>query len=90
MNLTDQLNDTTGFLDFALSLGGEVSCADDERDFWDATLSEHLGVTEREQVEDWGSVGLLVGKILFALLDRDEGPELCLSVGVQLILDEID
>jgi len=74
--LTDQLDDTTCFLDFALSLCGEVSGTDDEWDFWDATLSKNLGVTEREEVEYWSGVRLLVGQVLLALLDWNEGPEL--------------
>jgi hypothetical protein len=88
MYLTDQLNDTPGFLDLALSLCGEVSCADNKRDFWDATLAKNLGVAEREEVEDRGGVGLLVGEVLFALLEGNKGPELCLLVEVQLRLIE--
>jgi hypothetical protein len=84
--LTDQLNDTTSFLDFALSLGGEVSCTNDERDFWNATLAENLGVAEGEEVKDWSGVGFLVGKVLLALLDWDKGPELWLLIVVQSIL----
>jgi hypothetical protein len=74
MYLTDQLNDATSFFDLALSLCGEVPCADNERDFWDATLAQNLRVTEREEVEDWGGVGFLIGEIFLALLDGNEGP----------------
>jgi hypothetical protein len=84
--LTDQLNDTTSFLDLALSLCREVSCADNERDFWNATLAKNLGVTKREEVEDWGGIGLLVGEVFFALFEGNKGPELCVLVVVQLRL----
>ena len=74
--LCDELDDTARLLDLALGLGGEVAGADDERDLRNATLSEHLGVAEIEQVEDRSGVGLLVGEVLLALLSWHEGPEL--------------
>lgn len=82
--LTDQLDDSTGFLDLALSLCGEVSGTDDEWNFWNAALSEDLRVAKGEQVEDGSSVGLLVGEVFLALLERNEGPELCLLVMAQV------
>lgn len=74
--LSDELDNTAGLLDLALGVLAEVTCADDERDLRDASLSEDLAVAEREEVEDWGSVGGLVGEVLLALLNRDESPEL--------------
>jgi len=79
-HLRDELNDTTGLLDLPLGVLGEVARANDERDFGDAALAEHLGVAEREQVEHGGGVlGRGAGEVLFALLGGDEGPELCVS-----------
>lgn len=72
----DELHHTTGFLDLALGIFAEVSCADDEGDLRDAALAEHFAVAEREEVEDGGGVGLAAGEVLFAVLERDEGPEL--------------
>lgn len=74
--LSDELDNTTGLLDLALGVLAEVACAHDEWDLWDATLSEDLGVAEREEVKDWGGVGGLVGEVLLALLKWDERPEL--------------
>ena len=75
--LCDELDNTTSLLDLALGVLGEVTGADNEGDLWDATLSEDLAVAEREEVEDWGSVGLAASKSLLALLLWDERPELC-------------
>jgi len=58
-SLRDQLNDTTGLLDLALSLLAEPSGSYNDRDFWDAALAENLGVAERKEVEDGSGVGLL-------------------------------
>jgi hypothetical protein len=70
------LDNTTGFLELALSLSREVTCADDKWYFWDATLSEDFRVAEAEEVEDWCGVGFLVREVLLALLEWDEGPKL--------------
>lgn len=72
----NELHHTAGFLDLALGIFAEVSCADDEGDLGDAALAEHFAVAEREEVEDGGGVGLAAGEVLFAVLKRDEGPEL--------------
>lgn len=74
--LCDELDDTTGLLDLALGVLGEVAGTDDEGDLGDATLAEDLGVAEGEEVEDGGGLGGLVGQVLLALLGGDEGPEL--------------
>lgn len=80
--LSDELDNTAGLLDLALGVLAEVTCADDERDLRDATLSEDLAVAEREEVEDWGGVGGLVGEVLLALLNWNEGPELDVVVSM--------
>lgn len=74
--LCDELDNTTSLGDLALSVLGEVTGADDERDGWDATLAEDFAVAEWEEVEDWGSVGLAASESLLALLLWDERPEL--------------
>jgi hypothetical protein len=74
--LCDELDDTTGLLDLALGVLGEVAGADDEGNLRDATLAEDLAVAEGEEVEDGGGLGGLVGQVLLALLGGDEGPEL--------------
>ena len=73
--LCDELDDATGFLDLLLGLGADVAGADDDGDSGQTTLSEDLGVTVVEEVDD-GSVTALVGKVLIALLGGDERPEL--------------
>lgn len=75
--LCDELDNTTGLLDLALGILGEVAGTDNEGDLGDATLAEDLGVAEGEEVEDGGGLGGLVGQVLLALLGGDEGPELC-------------
>jgi hypothetical protein len=74
--LCDELDDTTGLLDLALGVLGEVAGADNEGNLRDATLAEDLAVAEGEEVEDGGGLGGLVGQVLLALLGGDEGPEL--------------
>jgi hypothetical protein len=74
--LCDELDDTTGLLDLALGVLGEVAGTDDDGALGDATLSEDLAVAEGEEVEDGRGLGRLVGQVLLALLSRDEGPEL--------------
>lgn len=74
--LCNELDNTTGLGDLALGVLGEVAGADDEWDGWDATLSEDFTVSEWEEVEDWGSVGLAASESLLALLLWDERPEL--------------
>ena len=75
--LCDELDDTTGLLDLALSLGGDVTGADDDGDVGETALAEDLGVAEGQEVEDGGRVGVtLAGEVLLALLGGNEGPEL--------------
>lgn len=74
--LCNELDNTTGLGDLALGVLGEVAGADDEWDGWDATLAEDFAVSEWEEVEDWGSVGLAASESLLALLLWDERPEL--------------
>jgi len=74
--LCDELDNTTGLLDLALGVLGEVAGADDEGNLRDATLAEDLAVAEGQEVEDGGGLGGLVGQVLLALLGGDEGPEL--------------
>jgi len=76
-HLCDQLNNTTGLGDLSLSLLADPSGANDQWDLWESTLSEDLGVSEWEKVEDWDGVLLgISGKVLLTLLDWDKGPEL--------------
>ena len=76
-SLCDELDNTTSLLDLALSLGRDVTGADDDGDLGETTLAEDLGVAEGQEVEDGGGVGVtLAGEVLLALLGRDEGPEL--------------
>ena len=76
-SLCDELDDTTGLLDLALSLGGDVTGADDDGDVGETALAEDLGVAEGQEVEDGGRVGVtLAGEVLLALLGGNEGPEL--------------
>lgn len=74
--LCNELDNTTGLGDLALGVLGEVAGADDEWDGGDATLAEDFAVSEWEEVEDWGSVGLAASESLLALLLWDERPEL--------------
>ena len=78
--LCDELDDTTGLLDLALGVLGEVAGTDNDGDLRDATLAEDLAVAEGEEVEDGGGLGGLVGQVLLALLGGDEGPELLCSL----------
>jgi hypothetical protein len=74
--LCDKLDNTTGLLDLALRVLGEVASTDDEGDLRDATLAEDLAVAKGKEVENGGGLGGLVGQVLLALLGGDEGPEL--------------
>ena len=85
--LSGELDNTASLLDLALSVLGEVTGADDERDGGDTALAEDLAVAEREQVEDGSSLGLVaLGEVLLALLGRDEGPELDFLVSILIIV----
>lgn len=75
-HLRNQLNDTTGFLDLALSLLADPPGPDDDGDLWKSALAEHLGVSEGKEVEDGGGVGLLAGNVGITSLFGDEGPKL--------------
>ena len=81
-HLRNQLNDTTGFLDLALSLLAHPPGADDDGDLWEPALSEHLGVSEGEEVEDGGGVGLLAGNVGVTSLFGDERPKLYSQNGI--------
>lgn len=75
--LRNKLNDTTGLLDLALSLAGDVAGLDDEGNLGETALSEELGVSESEEVEDESTVGLgVLTDVLVAGLLGNEGPEL--------------
>lgn len=74
--LSDELDNTTGLLDLALSLLGDVAGTDDDRDVGDAALAEDLGVAERKEVDDGSLVGALGRDVGVALLGGDQGPEL--------------
>lgn len=80
MHLSNELDNTTGLLDLALSLLADVAGLDDDRNVGKTTLSENLGVTEREEVEDNGLVGRGVGaQVLLASLLRNKSPELSIE-----------
>ena len=74
--LCDELADTTGLLDLALSILAEETGADDDWDLRDATLAENLAVAEGKEVEDGCGVTGLASDELLALLERDKGPKL--------------
>jgi hypothetical protein len=74
--LTNQLNNAACFLELLFCFSGEESSAHDKWYFWETAFTEDFGVPEREEVENRCGVGLLVGKILFALLDWHKGPQL--------------
>ena len=76
LRLSDELNDTTGLLDLLLSKAADPAGADDQRDLRETALSEDLGVTEREEVEDGDGVLLGTGDVGLTGLERDERPEL--------------
>lgn len=96
-DLCDQLDDTTGLLDLLLSLLAHISRSHDDWDLWQTTLSEDLGVSEGEEIEDGsgillGALGVLVSGFLWQkspeLVEVDGGfPELVLSlVEAELVL----
>lgn len=74
--LRHQLNDTTSLLDLPLGVAAEVSRAHNDGDVREAALAQDLGVSEREQVDDGRSVGLLSAQVGLARLGGDERPEL--------------
>lgn len=75
-HLRSQLNDTTGILDLAFGFLAEESGSDDEWDLWDAALAEHLGVTERKEVEDGRGIFLLSVHVGFTGFFGDQRPQL--------------
>lgn len=75
-HLSNQLGNTARLLDLLLSVPAEVAGTDDNRDLGDTALAQDLGVAEGEEVDDRGGVGLLAAHVGFALLGRDEGPQL--------------
>lgn len=76
LRLSDELNDTTGLLDLLLSKAADSAGADDQRDLRETALSEDLGVTEREEVEDGDGVLLLTLDVGVTGLLGNERPEL--------------
>jgi hypothetical protein len=76
LRLSDELNDTTGLLDLLLSKAADPAGADDQRDLRETALSEDLGVTEREEVEDGDGVLLLTLDVGVTGLLGNERPEL--------------
>lgn len=76
-DLSNELNDTTGLLNLALSFLADVASLDDNGDFRETALSEDLGVTQRKEVEDDSLVGGSAARdVLLAGLLGDERPEL--------------
>jgi hypothetical protein len=76
VHLSNQLNNTTSLLDLLLSIAAEVAGANNEGDFGETALAEDLGVAEREEVDDGGSVGLLAAHVGVTLLGGNERPQL--------------
>jgi hypothetical protein len=76
IHLTDQLNDTASSLDLLLGESRDVACLDNDGNFGESALSEDLGVTEREEVDDGGDIAGGLGKVLLARLGGDKSPEL--------------
>ena len=75
--LCDELDRTTSLLELALGLGADVASLDDDGDGGNATLSEELGVTERQKIDDGSSVGRGAAvEVLLTELGGDERPEL--------------
>ncbi len=72
VNLCNELDNATGLLDFTLGLCREEAGANDEWDLWNATLAEHFGITEVEEVEDGSGIRFFVCKVFFALFSRNE------------------
>lgn len=88
MCLCDELHNTAGLLDLAFGILAKITGADDERDLRQAALAEDFAVAEREEVEDGCGVGLgALCEVLLALLERDEGPELC-RTAMSALLDQ--
>jgi len=75
-NLSDELNDTTGLGDLALSLGADVAGTDNDRDLGKTALAEELGVAVGQEVDDGGGVGVGAADVLLASLGGDKGPKL--------------
>ena len=75
-NLTDQLNDTTSLLDLLLCESRDVAGLDDDGDVGESTLSEDLGVSEGEEIDDRCDVTGGLREVLLARLSGNEGPKL--------------
>jgi len=71
-----QLDNATSLCDFLFREFAEPSCAHDQWNFWESTLSKDLRVAEGLEIKNGDSVLLGGGEVLFALLGGDEGPEL--------------
>lgn len=88
LRLSNELDNTTSFLDLALCILADVSCLDDERyTLREASLSENLAVAEGEEVKNWCGVLALVGEELLPLLEGDKRPELS---GVSTVRPRLD
>lgn len=72
LSLCDQLNHTTSLLDLSLGLLAEPSCSYDDWNLWNSALAEDFGVSEWEEIEDGGGVGLLARNVCFARFFRDQ------------------
>jgi hypothetical protein len=75
-HLTDELDDSTGLLDLLLSESRDVAGLDDNGNLGKTSLSEELGVSEGEEVDDGGDTVSGTGEVLLAGLSGDESPEL--------------
>ena len=63
-------------LNLLLSQRRDPAGLDNHRDFRETALAEDLGVAERKEIDDGGSVGLLAAHVGVTLLSRDQGPQL--------------
>lgn len=91
VHLSNELDNTTGLLDLALSLLADVAGLDDERNVGETTLSENLGVAEREEVEDNGLVGRgVLAQVLVTSLLGNKSPELSIEISTHCPPLEVD
>lgn len=77
IHLCNELNNTAGLLDLALSFLANIASLDDDGNLRETALSEDLGVAQREKVEDNSLVGRSAAvNVLLAGFFGDERPEL--------------
>ena len=74
--LRHQLHNAARLHNLPFCLLAEVTSTHDHWYVRKTSFSENFCVTEGEEVEDGGSVGVFVGEVVVALLGRDERPEL--------------